>query len=180
MQRSECLTRSTAGVISPDPNAASVLRVTGSHTYSGYGPFPITVVISGPSNAPTATVTSTANIQPAQVATDVTSQVTVFRGGFYYNRFTKRYSQTVTVKNTSSTAITGPLSLALDNLTAGAAAINAAGTTQYAPPAGSPYFTVQAGSLSPGATTSLFLQLTNTSGSQINYMPRILAGPGAR
>ena len=170
----------TAGAISQDPTASGVLQVTGSHTYAGYGAFTITVVISGPSGSPTATVTSTANIQPAQVATDVTAQVSVFRGGFYYNRFTKRYSQTVTIKNTSSAAITGPISLSLDNLTAGAAALNATGTTQYAPPAGSPYFTVQAGSLASGATTSLFLQLTNTSGSQINYTLRILAGLGAR
>ena len=170
----------TAGTISPDPNATNVFDVTGSHTYSGYGAFSVTVVISGPGGSPTATVTSTANIQPAQVATDVTGQVSVFRGGFYYNRFTKRYSQTVTIKNTSSAAITGPISLSLDNLTAGAAALNATGTTQYAPPAGSSYFTVQAGSLASGATTSLFLQLINTSGSQINYTPRILDGPGAR
>jgi len=169
-----------SGIIAPDPNVAGVYQVTVSHTYAAYGPFTITVTISGPNNTPTATVTSTANIQPAQVATDATGQVSVFRGGFYYNRFTKRYSQTVTIKNTSSAAITGPISLSLDNLTAGAAALNATGTTQYAPPAGSSYFTVQAGSLASGATTSLFLQLINTSGSQINYTPRILAGPGAR
>lgn len=166
--------------ISPDPTTSGVFQVTASHTYTDFGTFPITVTISGPGGTPNATVTSTATIQPAQVATDVTSQVTVLRGGFYRNRFTGRYSQTVTIKNNTSAAITGPISLALDNLTSGAAAINAAGTTQFATPAGSPYFTVQTGNLAPGATASLFLQFTYIGGSQIDYTPRVLAGPGAR
>ncbi len=169
------------GTIIPDPTTAGVFDVTVSHTYIAYGMFIVTTTVSGPNNTPAGTVTSTANILPAQVATDVTSQVSVFRGGFYYNRFTKRYSQTVTITNTGAAAISGPLSLALDNLTAVAAAVGAAGTTQYAPgPAGSPYVTVQTGSLAAGATTSVLLQLTNTGSSQIDYTPRILAGPGAR
>ena len=53
-----------SGVISPDPTASGVLQVTASHTYPSSGTFPITVVINGPGGTPTATVTSTAVIQP--------------------------------------------------------------------------------------------------------------------
>jgi len=170
----------TAGTISADPAASGVSQVTGSHTYASFGTFTVAAVISGPGGTPTATVMSTATIQPAQVAANVTSQVSVFRGGFYYNRFTKIYSQTVTIKNTSAAALTGPLSLVLDGLTPGAALINPSGTTQYAPPAGIPYQNAAATSLAPGATLSLVVQMTYAGSARFGYTPRVLAGPGAR
>jgi len=169
-----------AGTISPDPTTAGVLDVTASHTYAAFGTFTITVVISGPGGSPTATVTSTATIQPAQVATDVTSQVVVSRGGFIFNRATRRFVQTVTLKNTGSVAITGPLSLVLDSLTSGAALVTATGTTQFLAPLGSPYQNASVGTLAPGASTSLVLQLTYTGTARLDYSPRVLAGPGTR
>jgi hypothetical protein len=54
------------------------------------------------------------------------------------DRKTGRYTQKVTLKNTSTTAFNGPISLALDGLT-GATLLNSAGTTACAQPAGSPY-----------------------------------------
>ena len=168
------------GTVSPDPTTAGVLDVTGSHAYTGYGTFPITVVISGPGGTPTATVTSTANIQPAQIATNVTAQVSINRGGFIFNRATRRYVQTVTITNTGSAALTGPLSLVLDSLTPGATLVTETGTTQYVPPAGSPYQNAAAATLAPGASTSLVLQLTYTGTARFGYTPRVLAGPGAR
>ena len=63
------------GVISPDPTANGVFNVTVSHTYTSPGTFPITVVISGPNNTPTATVTSAANIQPILASLSFPSSV---------------------------------------------------------------------------------------------------------
>ena len=167
------------GVIVPDPTTAGVFDVTVSYTYAAYGTFTVAVTISGPNNAPTATVTSTATIQPAQVAADVTGQVSVLRGGLVYNRASKRYVQTVTIKNTGIAALAGPFSLVLDALTPGATLVGPTGTTQYAPPAGSPYQNAAAG-LAPGASLSLVVQLTYAGTARFGYTPRVLAGPGAR
>lgn len=170
----------TAGTISADPTASGVSQVTGSHTYASYGSFTVTTVITGPGGTPAATVTSTATIQPAQVAADVTSQVSIFEGGLVFSRATKRYSQTVTITNNSAVTIVGPISLALDNLSPGVTVFSPSGTTQYAPPAGSPYQNAASTGLAPGATVSLVLQLTYAGSARIGYTPRVLAGPGAR
>jgi len=169
----------TAGTISADPTANGVYQVTGSHTYASYGSFTVTTVITGPGGTPTATVTSTATIQPAQIAADVTSQVSVSGGGFVFNRATRRYVQTVTIRNNGN-VIAGPVSLVLDGLTPGAALFNPSGTTQYAPPGGSPYQNAAGTSLGHGDTLTLVLQLTYAGSARLNYSPRVLAGPGAR
>ena len=169
----------TAGTISADPTANGVYQVTGSHTYASYGSFTVTTVITGPGGTPTATVTSTATIQPAQIAADVTSQVSVSGGGFVFNRAIRRYVQTVTIRNNGN-AVAGPVSLVLDGLTPGAALFNPSGATQYAPPAGSPYQNAAGTSLGHGDTLTLVLQLTYAGSARLNYSPRVLAGPGAR
>ncbi len=53
-----------------------------------------------------------------QLPQDVTSRVGVVLGGVTVNPITRRYVQTVTLTNISATSIAGPISLALDNLTA--------------------------------------------------------------
>lgn len=63
------------GTVSADLTANGVFQVTGSHTYASSGTFPVIVTISGPGGTPTATVTSTANIQPALTALTFPSPV---------------------------------------------------------------------------------------------------------
>ena len=75
----------------------------------------------------------------AGVSGDITAQVSVIRSGSRYVRATKRYVQTVTVRNTGATAFPGPISLVLDNLSANAALFNRAGVTASQPPFNSPY-----------------------------------------
>ena len=166
-----------AGTISTDPTVSSAFQVTASHTYATFGTFTITVVISGPGGNPTATVTDTANIQ---YINDVTSRVTLFRGGFIYNRATQRYVQTVAIINNTGAALTGPISLVLDNLTPGATLVTATGTTQFALPAGSPYQDSTATSVAPYYSTSVVLQFTYAGSARLDYTPRVLAGPGTR
>jgi hypothetical protein len=108
-------------------------------------------------------------------ATDVTSSVSVTRSGYSYNPLSRRYAQTVTLKNNSASPIVGPISLALDGLSANATLLNSAGTTACAVPLGSPYVTL-AGPLAPGASAPVVLQFTDPTRASFSYSTRVLAG----
>ena len=89
---------------------------------------------------------------------DVTSSIQSVKG-----RGSKNTSatQSVSLVNASVNAITGPVSLALDLLTAGVTLVNAAGVTACAPPTGSPYVDVNVGEdgvWSPGERVDVVLQ----------------------
>ena len=116
------------------------------------------------------------------VTVDVSSRVAVKRGGFLYNRTTHHYIQAVTITNNTGAALTGPVSLALDNLT-GLTLTNPTGTTtSQSGKAGSPYVNVIAagGSLAAGASVTIYLDFNNFTGPSISYSTRVLAGSGAR
>jgi hypothetical protein len=111
---------------------------------------------------------------------DVTSQAQVTPGGFRYNHATTRFTQAVTLSNTSGSSITGPISVALDNLPARATLIGINGATQCLPPQGSQYTNLSPSSLASGASVSAILQFFNVEKSGINYQPRIITGQGRR
>lgn len=108
-------------------------------------------------------------------ASDVSSTVSVVRSGYSYNVVTKRYAQTVTLTNNNSSAITGPISLVLDNLSSNATLFNASGTTACAAPLGSPYLTLS-GPLNGGGSATVLLQFTDPTKTGITYTTRVLAG----
>ena len=97
-------------------------------------------------------------------------------------------THTLALQNASSSAIGGPISLALDSLTAGVTLVNAEGITSCAPPAGSPYVNVNVGAdsiWSPGERVEVVLQFTVQSTgpgkkTPIAYTRRVLAGAGGR
>ena len=125
--------------------------------------------------SPTATV--------VQISDDVTAAVTVTRSGFLYNRSTKRFIQTLKVSNNSGHALSGPISLVFDNLSAGVSLFTPTGTTSALnPPANSPYidFVPLAGTLANGATASAQVQFVDPTQAPISYTNRVLAGPGTR
>src|SRR5205085_2712712 len=66
-----------------------------------------------------------------RVVTEVTSQVGFKAFAPVFNRFTDVYSQTITLTNTGSTTITGPIQLVLLGLTPGVTLTNAAGVDPY-------------------------------------------------
>lgn len=115
----------------------------------------------------------------ATCASNVSSQVQVTRSGFGYNLATQRFTQTVTIKNASAGAITGPLSLVLDNLSSNATLFGPSGTTACAVPAGSPFANASV-NLNPGASVSVALQFANPSRAGITYSTRVLAGSAGR
>jgi subtilase family serine protease len=123
-------------------------------TYAGSGTYPA-------STSSIVTVTRSAAII-------VTPQVTAT--AFVYNRATKLYNSTFTVKNTTGSAIAGPIELVLTGLNAGVTLANAAGTFQ-----GSPYLTT-AGPLAAGASVSLSAQISDPTSVSILALPIVYSG----
>ena len=114
---------------------------------------------------------------------DVSGHVSVTRGGYRFNRATGQFVQLVTLKNQSTTGVTGPVSLVVDNLSINASLVNGTGTTSNLPPIGSPYVNANlgvSGVLMPGQSVTLTLEFNNPSMMGITYTTRILAGPGLR
>ncbi|MCC6368267.1 MAG: hypothetical protein IT165_32475 [Bryobacterales bacterium] len=110
----------------------------------------------------------------------IDGSVSVTRGGFRYNRANQHYTQTITITNTTASALTGPFSVALDGLPQSALLFGVAGATLCAAPQGSPYLNNAAATLAPGASAAFTLEFINTQGSGISYSTRVLAGPGGR
>lgn len=111
-------------------------------------------------------------------AVNITPQVSVTRGGFRRVSSTGRYVQQITLKNNGTSAVSGPVSLALDNLSGNATLFNKAGDTSCATPI-SPYKSIGLGAdnvLSPGESAAVVLEFTNPSNQSITYGTRVLAG----
>ena len=116
-------------------------------------------------------------------ATDVSSQVTVARGGFRLVVATGRFQQTVTVTKNAGTTLGAPVLLVLDALSANATAYLPAGTTSCTSPAGSPYVTVNVGAdalFTPGEVVTMALEFVNPTRAGISYTTRVLAGGSCR
>jgi uncharacterized membrane protein len=126
---------------------------------------------------------SNLQFQVVGCATDVSSQVTVTRGGFQLNRITGRYVQSLTLMNASMSAIQGPVSLVLDNLSSNATLFNKSGVTICSAPLNSPYINIAIGSdiiLSPGEAAAVKLEFTNPLNKSITYATRLLAGTNSK
>lgn len=162
-----------------DATTASSAVYSGQTGHS-YGFFSIGADLAGNVEALKTFAEATTQVgPPTSCAIDVSAQVQVTRSGYGYNLATQRFVQTVTLMNTSTGAITGPLSLALDNLSSNATLFNSSGATACAAPAGSPFIDL-AGNLNPGASASVSLQFTDPTRTGITYATRVLAGSAAR
>ena len=103
--------------------------------------------------------------------TDVTGQVKVTGSGLIYNRAKKTFNGTLTVVNTGTSGIAGPVQIVFSNLPAGVSLANATGTT-----GGDPYLTVSAGALPAGALVTVPAQFTNSGTAAIAYTNRVYSG----
>jgi hypothetical protein len=141
--------------------------------------------VSLPANASTVVVMAepqnvTANFALCNCVVGVSSYVTVTRGPYLLNIATGLIFQTVTITNTSSATLIGPISLVLDSLSSNASLSNETGLLNVLGPPDSPYINAGGGNLAPGQNTSVTLQFTNPSRAAISYATRVLAGPGSR
>ena len=144
------------------------------------GSFDFEVTVSDVNNC-SRRKTYTLLITAPACAVDVTSQLSIVRGGLRQNLVTRRFSQNVTLKNMGTTTVAGPLSLMLDSLPGSVTLYNRAGVTICFPPLGNPYVNVSVGDdamLTPGETVTLVLEFTNSNTQQsITYVPHVLTGP---
>jgi predicted extracellular nuclease len=95
---------------------------------------------------------------------DVSGSMRAVAAGLVYNRATAKWSGNVTLTNTSGAAMNGPFQVQFDGLVAGAALFNGNGVH-----AGSPYITVNAGSLAPGASLTVPTVFTKTGAGSVTY-----------
>ena len=101
-------------------------------------------------------------------------QIAITASGLAYSRVSKTFNGTVTIKNTSDTAITTPTNfqLVLTALPSGVTLANSAGTFN-----GSPYITVPTvTSLASGQSVSVQVRFQNPSNVTINFTPEFYAG----
>jgi hypothetical protein len=91
--------------------------------------------------------------------------------GFLFSRVTQTFNGVITVTNRSQRAIVGPLQLVLNSLAAGVTLASATGTTN-----GSPYITVSAATLEPGASASVNVQFNDPSNVVITFTPTVYSG----
>ncbi|MGH7223583.1 MAG: hypothetical protein ACRELF_10170, partial [Gemmataceae bacterium] len=103
----------------------------------------------------------------------VASPVSLSLGSITYNSMTKLYSEKVTLTNTTSGTLTGPMSLELTNLPSGAVLTDATGTTN-----GNPYvrFLASGKTLKKGANVSITLTFTAASQSEITFGTEVVVG----
>src|SRR5262245_21207477 len=127
-----------------------------------------------------ATQTVTANFELCQCAAEVTSSIGITYGGVTLNPMTRRYVQSVTLRNNSAATIVGPISLVLDKLSSNVSLYNASGITALVLPAGSPYVNANVVNLAAGQSVVIQLQFTNPGNIVFSYDARVLAGPGSR
>ena len=180
------------------PSGGTTTPVPGTYNVDQYSPIALTATpnagyrfagwssnVVNPGSSSTTVVMNTAQVVTATFdtcacATNVTSSIGVTYSGVTINPMTRRYVQTVTLKNNSTSSIAGPISLVLDQLTPNVSLYNATGTTTALLPLGSPYVNVTTVNLAAGQSISIQLQFTNPGNVTFTYVPRMLAGPGLR
>jgi hypothetical protein len=138
-------------------------------------------LISATVIAPITETITTTDTPSAAIACQalVSSDITVTRGGFVFSPITRQYTQTITLTNTSGSAIPGPFSLLILGLSSNARLLDSSGLTTCAAPIGSTYVTDSIISLAPGTSTSVVLKFSSTGLTPITYGTAVEAGSGA-
>jgi hypothetical protein len=105
--------------------------------------------------------------------------ITVAKSGLRVDHATGQWGQTVTLTNTTASALTGPMALVLDSLPSSVTLGNADGFTSVAAPLGSPYVLAaldESTQLGAGQSLTITLQFNNPSNVGITYSTRVLTG----
>lgn len=112
-------------------------------------------------------------------AIPASANLSVTEGGFIVDPISNNVRQTVHITNNGDTPVSGPIFLALDDLTSGVTLANAEGDTQVLVPLGSPYVPVPTGGfgegvLRPHQSTWVELQFIDPGAAAITYTARVL------
>jgi hypothetical protein len=137
---------------------AVTLNTSGTHTVSYWS-----TDWAGNNEAPrTVTVTIDKSV-------DVTASATIARSGLTVDRFTSKYTGTVTITNASGQTLAAPLHLRLQGLTAGVTLDNQTGVKD-----GVPYIALPS-ALAPGQSVKLTTTFSNPSKAGISYTPLLFS-----
>lgn len=101
---------------------------------------------------------------------DVSASVRMLQSGLTMNRFTQKYSGTVSFTNTTQQTIKGPLHFQLENLTAGVTLDAPTGIKD-----GAPYITLPATDLAPGQSVTVTTTFSNPSKAAISYGRKLIS-----
>ncbi len=134
--------------------------ISGKHSFAGGGGKSPQVTLRDTEGA---IVTAKPTID---VAIDVSKQVSVVRSGLIYNQSTQLFSGTLTLANTSSTTLTGPLQVVLTGLPPGVTLANSSGSA-----AGNPFLTVKVpgGVLQAGKSVKVAISFRNPKHVSFSY-----------
>lgn len=103
-------------------------------------------------------------------ASDITSQLTVSRGGVTYNRVALTATSSVIVRNNTANTISGPLQVVISGLTTGVTVTNASANQ------GAAYVFNLPATLAPGQSVTVPLQFAVPSTQSFNYSAAVFAG----
>jgi len=110
-------------------------------------------------------------------ASDASASVSVTRGGFSFSPVVHKFGQFITITNTSSVDIVGPIKIAVDDLSSGAKAVANTGITSCDAPLNSPYYQLNV-TLGPGGSATTSFVFDDPTKAPITYTTRVLAGAG--
>jgi phosphodiesterase/alkaline phosphatase D-like protein len=99
----------------------------------------------------------------------------ITRGGFVFDRRLNRVVQQLTMTNNTGSTVTGPIHIVLTGLSGNTSLANVTGITITSSP-GSPYITMPAVSLAPGASASVVLQFLRPAVGGITYSTQAVTG----
>ncbi len=151
------------------------------HTYGFYS---VATDNVGNVQATPAAAQARTTVATASSPTDITSQVSIVKGG--YRRLSGGlWVQQVTITNTSGTAIAGPVTLSLKSLKGGtlaSATVNGAAAAVQSAQDGSPYVTLvgQGGVFTVNQQLTVVLDFSDPNNLALSWVAQLLAGPGPR
>jgi hypothetical protein len=112
----------------------------------------------------------------SQPGVDVTADVSITDPtGFQFNPSTLHVTEQLVIQNTSASPLSGPLNLELTGLAPSISLANRTGNAIVSSP-GSPYITVSAVSLAPGASDTITLDFYDPTFNGITYIDHLFAG----
>jgi len=116
------------------------------------------------------TITSINGVQLPPVVPP--NQVATTASGLAYSRVSQTFNGTVTLRNISSSAVSGPLQIVFFGMPANVTLVNATANLS-----GTPYLTVSGvASLAPGQSATVSVQFKNPSNAALNLAPVIYSG----
>jgi len=119
-------------------------------------------------------------INASSCAVNLGAQVAISQSGMRYDRTAGQFVQSVTLTNSGAAALSGPISLVLNNLSANAQLASPSGFTSCGAQTPAPFEDAgicTGGSMAPGSSVSMTLRFNDPSMQSIGYSATVVGGP---